>query len=193
VARAARKIAAASVSAPVLVIVDDADQVDAGLAATVIENLAGRYDGRVLVVAAVRPGAELETELVSGDRYDLLGRVFWADVDPDMGVTARADLVRELVPELHVAAAQMIASRTSTFADVFAVTASAKLAEIAYERGGQLPASVDAVVDAVLAPRRGRYQPKRSPWRSRGACCARRRPVKRRGSWAAGWTIPICG
>jgi hypothetical protein len=155
VARAARRLAAVSVSAPVLVIVDDADQLDAGLVVTMIESLAGRYDGRVLVVAAVRPGAPLETELMSGDRYDLLGRVFRADADPDMRVTARADLVRDLLPDLPAAAAERIASRTGTFADVFAVTGAGKLAEIAGESGGELLADVDAVVDAVLASRRG--------------------------------------
>jgi hypothetical protein len=154
VARAARRLAAVSVSAPVLVIVDDADQVDVGLAVTMIANLAGRYDGRVLVVAAVRPGAALAAELVSGDRYDLLGRVFRADADPDMGVTARADLARELFPDLSAAAADRIASRTATFAEVFAVTASDKLAELAGASGGELLTGVDAVVDAVLAPRR---------------------------------------
>jgi hypothetical protein len=154
VARAARRLAAVSVTAPVLVIVDDADELDAGLAVMMIESLAGRYDGRVLVVAAVRPGAALETELVSGGRYDLLGRVHLADADPDMGVTARAELVRELVPDLPAAAVERISRRTGTFADVFAVIASERLAELAGDSGGGLLAGVDAVVDAVLAPRR---------------------------------------
>jgi hypothetical protein len=37
---------------------DDADQLDAGLAVTMIETLAGRYDGRVLMVGEVRPGPQ---------------------------------------------------------------------------------------------------------------------------------------
>jgi Tetratricopeptide repeat len=155
VARAARRLAALSVSMPVLVVVDDADQLDAGLAVTMIESLAGRYDGRVLVVAVVRPGAMLGTQLVSGDRYDLLGRVFKADADPDMGVAARAEVVRELVPDLPAAAAERIASRTGTFDDVFAVAGSDRLTELAGESGGVALAGVDAVVDAVLAHRRG--------------------------------------
>jgi hypothetical protein len=60
VARSVWRLAAVSVSAPVLVIVDDADQVDAGLAVTMIESLAGRYNGRVLMMVAVRPGAALK-------------------------------------------------------------------------------------------------------------------------------------
>jgi hypothetical protein len=139
VARGARKLAAVSVQAPVLVIIDEADQLDAGLAVTMIEGLAGRYDGRVLVVAAVRPGAALAAELASSARYDLLGRVHTADADPDMGVADRAGVARDLLPGLPAAAAERIA----------------KLAEVAAQTGAALLADVDAVVDAVVAPRQG--------------------------------------
>jgi hypothetical protein len=49
-------VAATSMQVPTVVIVDDADWLDEGLAVTLIENLAARHDGHVLVVAAVDPG-----------------------------------------------------------------------------------------------------------------------------------------
>ena len=49
VARSARAVAKVSVSVPVVVIVDDAERVDADLVITMIENLIGRHDGQVLV------------------------------------------------------------------------------------------------------------------------------------------------
>lgn len=88
VARAARAVAAESVAAPVLVTVDDAELLDLGLAVTMIENLAGRHDGQVLVVATIMPGSDLEAELLSSARYELLGRVRKAEADPDMSYGA---------------------------------------------------------------------------------------------------------
>jgi hypothetical protein len=64
VARAARAVAALSARIPVVVVLDDADLLDPGLAQAVITGLAGRYDGRVLVVAAARPDSDLVTGLV---------------------------------------------------------------------------------------------------------------------------------
>jgi len=58
-ARAARVVAAVSASAPTLVVIDDADYLDPGLAVTVVENLIGHQDSRVLVVAAVDLGSDL--------------------------------------------------------------------------------------------------------------------------------------
>ena len=61
VARAARAVAETSVQVPAVVIIDDADWLDEDLAVTLIENLAARHDGHVLVVAAVDPGSSLQT------------------------------------------------------------------------------------------------------------------------------------
>ena len=58
-ARAARALAAVSVAAPVAVIIDQADRLDLDLATVMIENLASRVDGRVLVVAVAAPGSAL--------------------------------------------------------------------------------------------------------------------------------------
>jgi hypothetical protein len=63
-ARAAGAVAATSVQVPAVVIVDDADWVDEGLVVRLIENLAARRDGHVLVVA-VGPGSSLQRALVS--------------------------------------------------------------------------------------------------------------------------------
>ena len=59
VARAARVLARVSVQVPVVVIIDDADCLDPGLALALIRGLAGRLDGQVLVVAAAAPGSDL--------------------------------------------------------------------------------------------------------------------------------------
>ena len=68
VARAARAVAAVSARVPVVVIIDDADCLDEGLALTMIENLAARQDGHVLVVAAVDPDGALKPALTARSR-----------------------------------------------------------------------------------------------------------------------------
>ena len=150
VARAARVVAAVSVSAPVLVTVDDAELLDLGLAVTMVENLASRHDGQVLVVAMVTPGSDLEAELFSAGRYGLLGRVHKADADPDMRYGARAALAREAGPDLPDAAVERIAGRTRNFAEVFAVGGAGKLGDLTQETGAALLAAVDTVINATL-------------------------------------------
>jgi tetratricopeptide (TPR) repeat protein len=150
VVRAARAVAAVSVAAPVLVTVDDAELLDLGLAVTMIENLADRYDGHVLVVATVMPESDLEAELLSPGRYELLGRVHKADADPDMSYGARAALAQEAGPDLPNVAVERIAQRTRNFAEVFAVCGVGKLADLAQEKGAALLAAVDTVIDAAV-------------------------------------------
>ena len=149
VARAARAVATASVSAPVLVTVDDAELLDVGLAVTMIENLAGRYDGQVLVVATITPGSDLEAELLASGSYELLGRVHKADADPDMSYAARVALVREASPDVPDAAIERIGRRTQNFAEVFAVLAAGRLPDLAQEPGAAPLAATDAIINAA--------------------------------------------
>ena len=149
-ARAARAVAAVSVAAPVLVTVDDAELLDLSLAVTMIESLASRHGGQVLVVATVNPGSDLGAELFAPGWYGLLGRVHNADVDPEMSYGARAALAREACPELPDAAVERIARRTRNFAEVFAVCGAGKLAELAGETGSALLTAVDTVITAAL-------------------------------------------
>jgi hypothetical protein len=151
VARAARAVAAVSASAPVVVIIDDADCLEPGLAVTLIENLIDRHDSQVLVVAAVEPGSDLASALTSRARYGLTaGRVHRAAADPRMGCKSRADLAGEVCPGLPAAAAERIARRTRTFAEVFAVAGSGRLAEaIRGDDHSRVLAVVDAVIDAA--------------------------------------------
>jgi hypothetical protein len=126
VARAARAAAAVSASAPVVVMIDDADFLEPGLAVTLTENLIDHHDSQVLVVAAVDPGSALASALTSRARYGrTAGRVHRAGADPRMGYKSRADLAGELLPRLPAAAAQRIAWRTRTFAEVFAAVSLA--------------------------------------------------------------------
>jgi hypothetical protein len=120
-ARAARVVAAVSASAPALVVIDDADYLEPGLAVTVIENLIDDQDSRVLVVAAVDLGSDLAAALTSRARYGpTAGRVHRADADPRMGYQSRAELAGELSPHLTAAQARRVARQTRTFAEIFA-------------------------------------------------------------------------
>ena len=65
IGRLGRAVSHVSASIPVVVIIDDADQLDAALALTLISCLIERHDGQVLVVAAVDPGSELMASLQS--------------------------------------------------------------------------------------------------------------------------------
>ncbi len=151
VARAGRAVAAVSVKVPVVVVVDDADLLDPGLARAMIGGLAGRYDGQVLVVAAVCPGSDLVAGLVKEAGPDLAGRVRRADVDPGMDYPDRVELARELLPDLPVQAAERVARRTATFGEVFAVAAADRMAGLGPGAGaGQPVTAADVVVDAVL-------------------------------------------
>ena len=127
-ARAARVVAAVSASAPALVVIDDADYLEPGLAVTMIENLIDHHDSRVLVVAAVDLGSDLAAALTSRARYGpTAGRVHRADADPRMGYQSRAELAGELSPHLTAAQAQQLARQTRTFAEIFAATRSGPL------------------------------------------------------------------
>jgi hypothetical protein len=151
VARAARAVAATSARVPVVVIIDDADCLDEGLALAMIGNLAARQDGHVLVVAAVDPGGALKPALTGAARAGVApGLVHVADADPDMGFGARSALARTLRPGLPEAAVRRIARGTVTFNDVFAVAAAPRLAEV----GAAVDeAEIVAAVDTVLAAR----------------------------------------
>ena len=159
-ARTARAVAAMSVQVPVVVIIDDADWVDQGLAVTLIENLAARHDGHVLVVAAADPGSSLSRRGLPGRQGITEGLVHVADADPDMGYESRLDLVRELCPHLPDAAARRIGRATATFAEVFAVASAPRLTEITADQDqDQDEARLLAVVDAVVSARLRRPDP----------------------------------
>jgi hypothetical protein len=127
-ARAARVVAAVSASAPALVVIDDADYLEPGLAVTLIENLIDHDDSRVFVVAAVDLGSDLAAALTARARYGpTAGRVHRAGADPRMGYQSRAELAGELSPHLTTAQAQQLARHTSTFAEIFAAIRSEPL------------------------------------------------------------------
>jgi hypothetical protein len=127
-ARAARVVAAVSASAPILVVIDDADHLDLSLAVTVIENLIDQRDSQVLVVAAVDLGSDVAAALSSRARYGpTAGRVHRADADPRMGYQSRAELAGELNPHLTAAQVHRLALQTGTFAEIFAAVRSQTL------------------------------------------------------------------
>jgi hypothetical protein len=151
VARAARAVAALSVKVPVVVVLDDADLLDPGLARAVIGGLAGRYDGQVLVVAAARPGSDLVAGLLKDPGPELAGRVYRAEAEPRMDYSDRAELAGELLPGLAAGASERIGRRTATFGEVFAAAGAELLAGLAPGTGAaEAVAAADAVLDAVL-------------------------------------------
>jgi hypothetical protein len=152
VARLARAVAAVSESVHVVVIIDDADRLETDLAVVLVENLIERADGHVLVVAAVNPSGDLASALVARAAYGLTeGRIRTVNVDPDMGDQARRELAAELCPNLPTAAIRRIGQRTRTFAEVFAVAASGRLAEMDAHGGDAAAVTVvDEVIDAQV-------------------------------------------
>jgi hypothetical protein len=152
VAKMARAVAAVSVSVPVVVIIDDADRLDMDLAVILVENLIGRIDGQVLVVAAVNPGGDLMSALTSGAAYGLAeGRVRTVDADPGMDYQARVDLAAELCPNLPGAAIRRVGQRTRSFAEVFAVASAEHLAGVdARSNDAAIVAVADEVIDATV-------------------------------------------
>ena len=150
-ARAARAVAAVSAKVPVIVLLDDADRFDPDLTGLMIDNLASRLDGQVLVVVAVRPGSELAAALRASDRYGLAGRVATAEADSDMSAASRTALARELLPGLPDSAIERIGQRTARFAEVFTVAAEERLTDVMTAEGPAAVHIVDTVIDAVLA------------------------------------------
>lgn len=126
--RAAQVVAAVSATTPTLVVIDDADYLEPGLAIAVIENLIDQNDSQVLVVAAVDLGSDVAAALTSRARYGpTAGRVHRAGTDPRMGSESRAELVAELNPHLTTAQVQQLARRTRTFAEIFSIARSQPL------------------------------------------------------------------
>lgn len=127
-ARAADVVAAASTAAPTLVLIDDADYLEPGLAVAVIENLIDQCDSQVLVVAAVDLDSDVAAALTARARYGpTAGRVHRASADPRMGHQSRAELAGELNPHLTPAQSQLLARQTRTFAEIFALARSQPL------------------------------------------------------------------
>ena len=98
-ARAARVVAAVSASAPALVVIDDADYLEPGLAVTLIENLIDHHDSRVLVVAAVDLGSDLAAALTSAPgtgrpRAECTGRTPIPGWDTSPGLNSQASYGR---------------------------------------------------------------------------------------------------
>lgn len=151
-ARTARAAAAVSAAVPFVVVIDDADCLNTGLAVTMAENLTARTDSQVLLIAAVDPGGALARALATEVRSGFTGGlVHAAEADPDMGFESRLNLARGLRPGLQDSAARRIAQRTTTFAEVFTVVAAPRLADLGSDASqAQMIAIADAVIDARL-------------------------------------------
>jgi hypothetical protein len=163
-ARTARAVAAVSAEVPVAVLVDDADRFDPDLMALMIDNLASRLDGQVLVVVAVRPSSEVAAAPRAPDRYGLAGRVVRAEADPDMSAASLTGLARELRPGLPDTALEQIGQRTASFAEVFTVAGEEKLTDAFTADGPSAVHIVDTVIDAVLTRRKPSAQARVLAW-----------------------------
>jgi hypothetical protein len=185
VARAARALARLSVSVPAVVVIDDADRLDVGLALALIRGLAGRRDGQVLVVAAAAPGSGLARALTGEPGYELARRVHRAEADPSMDYPARVELATDLLPGLPFAGAERIARWTATFKEVFAVGGRAD-----WPSWARMPGRLMPLVSWMLSPMLfwsgpGRRR-RRWCWRGRAARCTTGRPPGRWRCWVPG-------
>jgi hypothetical protein len=151
VAQMARALARISVAVPVVVVINDADCLDTGLAMALIRGLADRQDGHVLVVAAAAPDSDLVRVLTGEPGWELAGRVQEVEADPSMGYAARVELAAELLPGLPRAGVERIARRTRTFVEVFAVAGAGRLAELGPgTEAAEAVSVVDAAAEGVL-------------------------------------------
>ena len=150
VARLARAVAAVSVSVPVVVIIDDADQLEPDLAIVLVENLIGRFDWAGARRSCRQPWRRPDAcPYVPGSVWAYRRPCPPVDTDPGMDYQARVDLAAELCPNLPSAATRRIGQRTQTFAEVFAVASAERLTEL--DAQGDDAASVTIVDDVINA------------------------------------------
>jgi|GEM_PF-1660786 len=144
---AARAVAGLASRALVVVLVDDADQVNPGVVLVLAKNLLYRDDARLLLVAAAGPQSILARVLARGGEVWMTRRVAFADADPDMGLAARTGLAQELCPGLEDRLARRIGQRTATFAQVYQAATADRLADLG---PGIDPAVAQAVTDTAI-------------------------------------------
>ena len=152
VAKLARAVAAVSVSVPVVVVIDDADRLVSDLAVVLVENLIGRFDGQVLVVAAVNPGGDLLPALTARAAHGLTdGRIRTIDADPDMDYQARVDLAAQLCPNLPMRPPAGSASGHGHSQMCSKITSAERLTELnAQDDDAAVMTVVDEVIDAQV-------------------------------------------
>ena len=150
-ARAARAVAAISAEVPVAVILDDADRFDPGLATVMIDNLASRLDGQVLVAAAIRPGSKLAADLRAptgtGWRAGLCGP---KPIRHEPGIPDRAS--PRIAPRATRPRRRADRARTASFGEVFTVAGADKLTDAITADGPAVVHMVDTVINAVAGP-----------------------------------------
>ena len=152
VARAARALARLSLSVPVVVIIDDADELDVDLVIAMVKNLINRRDGRTLVIARVSVDSDLSEALLRIPRYELCGTILNISDNMSSDYEHRKELAAQILPDLPATIIERIGRRTRTFADVFAVLAHVdRLSELKHNFNGEhMHMFVDPIIDASL-------------------------------------------
>jgi hypothetical protein len=148
--RVGAAIARFSVGVPVLVAIDDADDLDSDLVFNMITEMVDRVGAQVLVVAVVDPGGSpLAERLDAAGRSGLLdGRVAVVEgLETEMGLVERQRLVDQVAPSWPDAARLHLAIRAGCYADVLATVTHPG----AQELESLAPADASRRVDALLA------------------------------------------
>ena len=149
--RVGARLSAASREGPVVLIVDDADDMDADVVDALLSGAMDRVVSRVLAVVSVKPGSDIGSRLKSSERFGLLkDRLRWIDV-PDIAMTnnERREIARALVSEWPQVAMDRLVLRTRTFDEVLEICQAPGARDIA-SATDPLQA-VDRLADETLA------------------------------------------
>ena len=127
----ADRVARASTIVPILVVIDDLDGFGPVVAASLVERLCGRPDGKVLVAMATDPSSTTTRAVRDLGRTGLAeGRVSKVEVSASMGFEERLALVRTCSgADVSEPVCFEIATRTRTLGEVLTVAAMPGLAD----------------------------------------------------------------
>jgi tetratricopeptide (TPR) repeat protein len=121
VERMARRVSSASVRRmPVVVLIDNAEEIDERLLDRAVSEIIGPAPSRSLVIVACDPSSTQIDVLTPSERFGpVAGRFHRLAVDAGMGFDERMILVSELAPSWPPEAREHLASRSRDFATVF--------------------------------------------------------------------------
>ena len=151
-ARVARRVSSASVRRmPVVVLIDDGEEIDEQLLDRAASEIVGPAPSRCLVVVACDPLSTQVDMLMHRERFGpAVGRFHRLDVDACMGFDERMVLVSELAPSWPPEARERLASRSRDLTTVFKALAVRGAGDV-----GDAPDPapfVDRLVDSVVPP-----------------------------------------
>ena len=149
--RAGGRLARASLEAPVVLVLDAAEEMEPSIADGFLSGAIDHKSSRVLAVVAAAPNSELVSRLTSRQRFDLVSQRFrrLEVTNASMSANDRRELCRQLAPFWPESVVDRLVVRTRTFAEV------RRLSEIAGARDVSSDpdpvGSFDRLADLVLS------------------------------------------